>query len=288
MADESRLRKEKHYRVLKALYDEARGNVRATIDKDSFLRKLGLEPREGTEALAVLDSLKMIKEMRHYVSLTQDGVKEIMNKGEVLLAAGPRPAPEKKKSAADDDEEFQTVTVADIYLKEGQMDRAVAVLEKILEKDPKNDEARKKLEKAHGEAKKQAAAEESRLYHIICSPGLKVEPGKDRKVYNACLGMDIIGFTKETNYQLQQLWIKQFYGILDTLFEEFSGNQEEFGKIEYLLIMIGDGAYICFLNPESISVHFSFLERFKEELGAVNRSENRKVEGGKGWSVRSA
>jgi len=41
--------------------------------------------------------------------------------------------------------DFQTVTLADMYLKQGDKKKAIAVLRKILERDPKNSEAQKRL-----------------------------------------------------------------------------------------------------------------------------------------------
>jgi len=288
--EESRERKEKRFALLKSLHEATGGNLSASVEKEGFLRKLGWPAKEAEDALAFLDGLKMIKSMRFFISLSSEGVKEVENGGTVLLAEGPAaagPATPAEDALGDEDEEFLTVTVADIYIREGKLDRAVNVLEKILAGDPGNAAAKQSLGRAKAEQSKLAAVEESRLYHIICSPDLKIEEGADRKVYNACLGMDIIGFTKKTDYQLQQLWVKQFYGILEKLFAEFSAKDSEHGSATYLLIMVGDGAYICFLNPESIFIHFKYLERFKEELAEINKRENSQ-QGGREWHVRSA
>jgi tetratricopeptide (TPR) repeat protein len=44
--------------------------------------------------------------------------------------------------------DFQTVTLADMYLKQGDEKKAISVLRKILERDPENREAQKRLQGA--------------------------------------------------------------------------------------------------------------------------------------------
>jgi hypothetical protein len=286
-------RKEQRFALLKSLYEATGGNLSASVEKEGFLRKLGWPAKEAADALAFLDGLKLIKSMRFFISLSSEGVTEVKSGGDVLLAEGPKgqegdSAAQAAGAAEAEDEEFMTVTVAEIYIREGKLDKAAGVLEKILALNPGDVAAKQALAKVRQDKDRLAVAEESRLYHIVCSPNLQIEEGADRKVYNACLGMDIIGFTKKTDYQLQQLWIKQFYGILERLFEEFSAKDSEHGNAAYLLIMVGDGAYICFLNPESIFIHFKYLERFIQELAEVNQRENSQKEGGREWSVRSS
>ncbi|MBW2637029.1 MAG: tetratricopeptide repeat protein, partial [Deltaproteobacteria bacterium] len=42
--------------------------------------------------------------------------------------------------------DFQTVTLSDMYLKQGEEKKAISVLRKILERDPENREAQKRLQ----------------------------------------------------------------------------------------------------------------------------------------------
>ncbi len=316
------VKKAKRFKLLKAIYDEAGGNLQKALDREPFVKKVDLPPREIEEILGFLANENLIKVMRYFIGITREGKGEVeravespdeptnyfqpvnMMNAQATPASPQTPSPavensppsspetpglvESPKQAAGMDEEFMTVTVAEIYLREGQVNKAIRILEKITREDPQNTEAKHKLAKAQQEKGRLTLIEESKYYHIICSAGLQAEEGKDQKVYNACLGMDIVGFTKETNYQLQQRWIRQFYSILQRLFDELMTQKNKYGRTEYLLIMVGDGAYICFLNPESIYVHFKYLERFKQELDKINSEENANATGGRGWRVRSA
>ncbi len=64
----------------------------------------------------------------------------------------------------------------------------------------------------------------------------------DREVYikNRCVSLDIRGFTKADN-NTQKLWAKQFNDLLDSQLKHFTN---------YLLILMGDGAIVCFIGEK--------------------------------------
>ncbi len=61
----------------------------------------------------------------------------------------------KKLEAEVADEEFMTVTVAEIYRRRGQGEKAAMILEKILKKQPRNAEAKRKLDQLRREMNKE-------------------------------------------------------------------------------------------------------------------------------------
>lgn len=104
----------------------------------------------------------------------------------------------------------------------------------------------------------------------------KLETGKEH--YNACLGIDIRGSTEAALEIQRDYWIPQFNSILNKLLAGYS---------DYLLILLGDGAYICFLGErEEQDVNFQFALRFIVELKKVNAAnKNKKIPL---WGIRTA
>ena len=81
---------------------------------------------------------------------------------------------------------------------------------------------------------------------------------EEREIYvkNRCLGLDIRGFTK-ADAETQKIWAKQLNATLDKVLKRFQG---------YLLILIGDGALVCFLGTlQKPDVHIDFGLQFLEE-----------------------
>jgi hypothetical protein len=106
------------------------------------------------------------------------------------------------------------------------------------------------------------------------SKGLQV--GKEH--YNSCVGLDIRASTEADLETQRDYWIPQFNNILNELLPEMH---------DYLLILLGDGAYICFLGErEDADINFTFATRFLDRLAAVNL-ENRKKKIPE-WRIRLA
>lgn len=95
---------------------------------------------------------------------------------------------------------------------------------------------------------------------------------------NSCLALDIRGSTEADLETQRDYWIPQFNGILNELLPLYR---------DYLLILVGDGAYVCFLGerPDE-DVNFSFAIKYLELL-KVHNSMNRK-KGVAEWKVRLA
>jgi hypothetical protein len=95
---------------------------------------------------------------------------------------------------------------------------------------------------------------------------------------NSCLALDIRGSTAADLETQRDYWIPQFNGIFNELLPLYR---------DYLLILVGDGAYVCFLGerPDE-DVNFSFAVKYLELLKAYN-SMNRK-KGVQEWKVRLA
>ncbi len=84
----------------------------------------------------------------------------------------------------------------------------------------------------------------------------KLAEERDIYVKNRCLGLDIRGFTK-ADAETQKIWAKQLNATLDKVLKRFEG---------YLLILIGDGALVCFLGTlQKPDVHIDFGLQFLEE-----------------------
>jgi hypothetical protein len=104
----------------------------------------------------------------------------------------------------------------------------------------------------------------------------KLEPGKI--YYNACVALDIRSSTEADLETQRNHWIPQFNSIFNDLLVKYSN---------YLLILVGDGAYVCFLGDrENEDVNFTFATQFVEKLHLIN-AENRKKKI-KEWKVRLA
>jgi hypothetical protein len=103
-----------------------------------------------------------------------------------------------------------------------------------------------------------------------------LETGKTHM--NSCLGLDIRSSTEADLETQREYWIPQFNRIISELLP---------GHKDYLLILVGDGAYVCFLGdrPDE-DVNFSFAMKFLEKLKLIN-ADNRK-KNIPGWKVRLA
>lgn len=102
------------------------------------------------------------------------------------------------------------------------------------------------------------------------------EPGKE--YYNSCLGIDIRASTEADLETQRDCWIPQFNSILDKLLINYK---------DYLVILLGDGAYICFLGDrEELDVNFQFALQFLTELKKVNMENSKKNI--PAWSIRTA
>jgi hypothetical protein len=103
-----------------------------------------------------------------------------------------------------------------------------------------------------------------------------LEPGKI--YYNACVAFDIRLSTEADLETQRNYWIPQFNSIFDELLVKYSN---------YLLILVGDGAYVCFMGErENEDVNFTFANKFIERLHIIN-AENRKKKVQE-WKVRVA
>jgi|DewCreStandDraft_4_1066084.scaffolds.fasta_scaffold16937_5 hypothetical protein len=104
----------------------------------------------------------------------------------------------------------------------------------------------------------------------------QLETGKEH--YNACLGIDIRGSTEAALEIQRDYWIPQFNSILNKLLADYT---------DYLLILLGDGAYICFLGErQDQDINFQFALKFISELkkvNAVNKNKNIPL-----WGIRTA
>ncbi len=85
---------------------------------------------------------------------------------------------------------------------------------------------------------------------------------------NSCLGLDIRSSTEADLETQREHWIPQFNRILGELLQ---------GNKDYLLILVGDGAYLCFLGdrPDE-DVNFSFAVKFLERLRIYNAANKKK------------
>ncbi len=95
---------------------------------------------------------------------------------------------------------------------------------------------------------------------------------------NSCLALDIRNSTAADLETQRDYWIPQFNSILNELLPLYK---------DYLLILVGDGAYVCFLGERpNEDVNFSFAVKYLELLKAHNAA-NRK-NGVAEWKVRLA
>jgi len=103
-----------------------------------------------------------------------------------------------------------------------------------------------------------------------------LEPGKE--YFNSCLGLDIRSSTEADLETQREYWIPQFNQILDELLTNYS---------DYLLILLGDGAYVCFLGDRNeADINFTFAMKFFDRLNKVNEeNKKRKVSP---WKIRVA
>ncbi|MCE5300502.1 MAG: hypothetical protein LLG37_06490 [Spirochaetia bacterium] len=102
------------------------------------------------------------------------------------------------------------------------------------------------------------------------------EIGKEH--LNYCLGLDIRGSTGADLETQRDYWIPQFNAILNELLPAYS---------DYLLILLGDGAYISFLGQrDHQDVNFEFAMKFLDRMHVYN-ADNRK-KGIPEWSIRLA
>jgi hypothetical protein len=92
------------------------------------------------------------------------------------------------------------------------------------------------------------------------------ETGKEH--YNSCLGIDIRASTEADLETQRDCWIPQFNSILNKLLVNYK---------DYVLILLGDGAYICFLGDrEELDINFQFALQFLAELKKVNMENSKK------------
>lgn len=125
-----------------------------------------------------------------------------------------------------------------------------------------------------------AAAQESTAgsKNLFATKGLAqaLEPGKI--YYNACVSLDIRSSTEADLETQRNHWIPQFNSIFNDLLVNYKN---------YLLILVGDGAYVCFLGDrEDEDVNFKFTQQFIEKLHVIN-AENKKNKI-KEWKIRMA
>ncbi len=103
-----------------------------------------------------------------------------------------------------------------------------------------------------------------------------LETGKEH--YNSCLGIDIRASTEADLETQRDCWIPQFNSILNKLLLNYR---------DYLLILLGDGAYICFLGErEEQDVNFQFALKFLSEMKKMNLENSKKNI--PLWSIRTA
>jgi len=103
-----------------------------------------------------------------------------------------------------------------------------------------------------------------------------LEPGKEH--YNSCLGIDIRSSTEVDLETQRDIWIPQFNNILNKLLLNCKN---------YILILLGDGVYICFLGDrEEQDINFQFALKFLVELKKANLENSKKKF--PLWSVRTA
>ena len=114
--------------------------------------------------------------------------------------------------------------------------------------------------------------------NLYATKGLarELEPGKI--YYNACVSLDIRSSTEADLETQRNHWIPQFNSIFNDLLVNYSN---------YLLILVGDGAYVCFLGDrDDEDVNFKFAVKFIEKLHLLN-AENKKKKI-KEWKIRIA
>lgn len=103
-----------------------------------------------------------------------------------------------------------------------------------------------------------------------------LESGKEH--FNSCLGIDIRASTEADLETQRDYWIPQFNTILNKLLLNYK---------DYILILLGDGAYLCFLGDrEEQDINFQFALKFLAELKKVNVENSKKRL--PLWSVRTA
>jgi hypothetical protein len=96
--------------------------------------------------------------------------------------------------------------------------------------------------------------------------------------HNSCLGLDIRSSTGADLETQRNYWIPQFNRIMNELLVNYS---------DYLLILVGDGAYICFLGDrEDEDVNFGFAVKFLDRLRLFNAANKKKKI--PEWKVRLA
>jgi hypothetical protein len=94
----------------------------------------------------------------------------------------------------------------------------------------------------------------------------ELEIGKDH--FNSCCGLDIRSSTTADLETQRDFWIPQFNSILNQLLTNYK---------DYLLILLGDGAYVCFLgNRNEEDINFTFATKFLDRLAVVNADNRRK------------
>ena len=85
-----------------------------------------------------------------------------------------------------------------------------------------------------------------------------------REYPNSCIGLDIRSSTTVDLETQRDHWIPQFNAILGELLKDYR---------DFLLILLGDGAYVCFLgNREDADVNFTFGLKFADRLKSMNIS----------------
>ncbi len=103
-----------------------------------------------------------------------------------------------------------------------------------------------------------------------------LETGKPH--YNSCVGLDIRSSTTADLETQRDFWIPQLNSILNQLLVNYT---------DYLLILLGDGAYICFLgNRNEEDINFTFATKFLDRLAVVNADNRRKKV--PEWKIRLA
>jgi hypothetical protein len=104
----------------------------------------------------------------------------------------------------------------------------------------------------------------------------ELETGKEQ--YNSCCALDMRGSTITDLDTLRDHWIPQFNSILSQLLVNYK---------DYLLILVGDGAYVCFLgNRNEEDINFTFATKFLDRLMVVNADNRRKKVAE--WKIRLA
>ncbi|MBN2755202.1 MAG: hypothetical protein JXR81_10140 [Candidatus Goldbacteria bacterium] len=84
---------------------------------------------------------------------------------------------------------------------------------------------------------------------------------------NSCIGLDIRSSTEADLETQRDHMIPQFNEILGDLLKDYR---------DYLLILLGDGAFVCFLgNREDADVNFSFGLKFMDRLKTLNEENKR-------------